>query len=246
MGCDIAAGSLCPGTLACCSNLCIDTSMDLSNCGACGRPCNAANVATPSCSANLCAPVCLAGWADCNHPIAPAADDGCETNVYNVAHCGSCSNVCSLPNATPACPSGTCTIASCSGGFFDCDAQAPNGCECAGKDLGDGMKGCCPAGTCQTGHSDGFGHNFTDCIAFGTYSAQLAMDASNAYNLPGATESFCDTTNCVGASYYCTRRRQGSMTKECVCWAFNGASTGFAKHVSAECLAPMTTDVAWK
>lgn len=247
-GCDVAAGSLCQGALICCSNFCLDTTMDLSSCGACGRACSSAGVVTPACTGGLCKPGCSPGLLDCNHPIAPAADDGCEASANDVNHCGSCTNVCNLPSATAACPAGSCTIASCAGGHFDCDGAAPNGCECPGKDLGDGMNGCCAGGACQTAHSDGnmapFGHAFYDCIALGTYSLQLAKDAAAAYNLAGATDNFVDGTS----SFYCVRRRSGSplVTQECVCWAFAGATVGYAKHVNAECLAPTVADVSWK
>ncbi|HRC63224.1 MAG TPA: hypothetical protein PLX85_08405, partial [Dehalococcoidia bacterium] len=37
--------------------------------------------------------------------------------------------VCSLPNATPACTNGSCSIASCANNFANCDGVAGNGCE---------------------------------------------------------------------------------------------------------------------
>jgi hypothetical protein len=243
-GCDVSAGSLCPGAQMCCSNLCLDTTQDLSSCGACGRACSSTGVVTPSCAGSVCKPQCSTGLLDCNHPIAPDPDDGCETNGNDVNHCGACSNVCNLANATAACPASSCTIASCSGGFFDCNAQANDGCECAGVDLGDGMKGCC-AGGCQATHNDGYAHAFNDCTPFGTYSLQLAKDAATAYNLPGATDNFVDTGN----DYYCVRKRTSPpmpRTLECVCWAFAGPAAGYTKHVLAECMSPTNADVSWK
>jgi hypothetical protein len=218
--------------------------MDLSSCGGCGRPCSSTGVVTPACVGSVCKPACAVGLIDCNHPIAPEPDDGCETNGNDVAHCGSCGNACNLQNATAACPAGSCTITSCSAGFFDCDGQASSGCECPGVDRGDGMHGCC-AGGCQAAHSDGYGHAFNDCVAFGTYSLQLAKDAAAVYSLTGATDQFVDDMN----FYYCVRNRTSPphpMTLECVCWAFAGASVGYTKHVNAECQTPTTADVSWK
>jgi hypothetical protein len=241
-GCDVSAGSLCPGTQMCCSNLCLDTTQDLSSCGACGRACASTGVVTPSCTGSLCMPSCSTGLLDCNHPIAPAPDDGCETNANDVNHCGGCTTVCNLPNATASCPAGSCKITSCTGSNFDCNATAGDGCECPGKDLGDGMKGCCAGGTCEASHQDGYSHGFYDCVPFGTYSLPLAKDAAAAYNLNGATDNFVDATN----SFYCVRKRPGATTVECVCWAFAGSTVGFTKHVNAECLAPTIADLTWK
>src|SRR4029077_16839896 len=99
----------------------------------------------------------------CNHPVAPNADDGCETNIYDPAHCGACNaTACSLANATAACPTGSWTIGAANANYSDCDAKASTGCECPGTDLGGTAGGCC-AGKCQTAHTDGFGHAFYDC-----------------------------------------------------------------------------------
>src|SRR6478609_6290796 len=68
-GCDVAAGSLCPGAIACCSNLCIDTQTELSSCGDCGRACVSTHVAAPACTGGNCTPTCATGFGDCNHPI---------------------------------------------------------------------------------------------------------------------------------------------------------------------------------
>src|SRR5260370_38097204 len=106
------------------------------------------------CMGGLCRPTCQSGWDDCNHPIAPAADDGCETDIFTIGNCGHCGTSCVLPHALGQCPTGTCQIQSCSPGFFDCDGTATSGCECAGvEELVDGgTSGCCGSG-CQTVHS---------------------------------------------------------------------------------------------
>lgn len=244
-GC-VAAAPNCATGDQCCSSECIDVSTDLSNCGACGRACSSANVTTPGCNNKLCAPACATGWADCNHPVAPNADDGCETNLYDPAHCGACgAPACSLPNATAACPAGSCTIATCSAGHFDCDAKAATGCECAGSDLGDGNHGCCSGGKCQTAHTDGYGHSFSDCET--TYSELLARDAAKAagYAAASAYGNSCGTGN--SESVICA-----TSATACTCWTWaDSASTNNAKGrthantTNSTCYCPNSGDLPW-
>ena len=56
-------------------------------------------------------------------------DGACVDLQSNTASCGACGTRCSLPNATPACTNGTCTVAMCAAPFADCDVTASNGCE---------------------------------------------------------------------------------------------------------------------
>jgi hypothetical protein len=244
-GCDVSAGSLCPGQQMCCSMLCLDTSKDISSCGACGRACSSANVATPQCSSSLCKPACTTGWGDCNQPIAPNPDDGCETNLNDVAHCGACNNACNLANATPTCPSGTCKVASCNAGYFDCNGTASDGCECAGVDKMDGMKGCCASNACQALHSDGWSHSFYDCTPFGTYSEALATAAARAYNPNGTI--YTNTTACGTVSIVCNRLPGGTQS---VGWAYAdtaGVVIGRTSiHNSNGCSCPTTSDGTWE
>jgi len=85
------------------------------------------------------APAVPAHIANHNDAVCPAGDSNCcfggnnpslctnfQTDVNN---CGGCGNVCRLPNATPACTSGACTISSCNPGFGNCDNNTANGCE---------------------------------------------------------------------------------------------------------------------
>jgi hypothetical protein len=101
-------------------------STSVSNCGACGNVCSAAN-ATSSCTAGQCTIAsCNTGFADCDHNAA----NGCEANLTNdVRNCGACGVVCSANNATSTCAASACQIAACNPGFGDCDGNASNGCE---------------------------------------------------------------------------------------------------------------------
>jgi hypothetical protein len=255
MGCDVSAGSNCPGMQQCCSSFCTDTTSDISSCGACGRACDSTHVTTPSCTGNVCAPACANGYGDCNHPVAPNADDGCETNLHDVAHCGGCNTTCTLANATAKCPSGTCQIESCGAGHFDCDGTASNGCECAGMDLNDGMKGCCPAGTCQTMHTDGYMHTFYDCVPSGTYNVTVATDAARAYDPTVTNSVFSSTcTSLSGSTVSIVCNRNMAQTKS-VAWAYaDTATTGsvvgrtnITTHPPGpnSCTCPAITDLPW-
>ncbi len=64
---------------------------------------------------------CQSGYAACNGM--------CVLLPSDVNNCGACGNVCALANATSSCVSGICAVASCAGGFANCDSVAANGCE---------------------------------------------------------------------------------------------------------------------
>ncbi len=89
----------CTGTTADCdgnaANGCeVDTSSDPLNCGACGRACSGAHVASVECTAGRCTSTCDLGYANCSTPAAPNSDDGCETNATSSSDCGGCGNSC--------------------------------------------------------------------------------------------------------------------------------------------------------
>jgi len=111
----------------------VDTSISTEHCGACGRACDGANVATAVCAAGLCAPTCTAGFGNCSQPAAPAADNGCESDLgTDVDHCGACGRACSGTNvASRSCAAGVCD-STCDLGFGNCIQPAngaDNGCE---------------------------------------------------------------------------------------------------------------------
>jgi len=83
--------------------------------------------ATPTCTEGACViGSCTGSWEDCNK----VATDGCEVNTdTDVANCGICGTICTLPNATAACSAGICAIASCNSGFGDCNDAPADGCE---------------------------------------------------------------------------------------------------------------------
>jgi hypothetical protein len=109
-----------------CMRACVNLDNDLLNCGACGNRCPDRANATTVCAGGRCGFMCQAGFADCNR----MPGDGCEVDLRSsVANCGMCGRVCAVPNGTPACTGGTCTIGACIPGFADCDGMVENGCE---------------------------------------------------------------------------------------------------------------------
>lgn len=103
-----------------------DTGTSSDNCGACGRACSSANGYGASCSQGLCSLSCYYPWGDCNHPAAPAADDGCETNLSSdPANCGACGAACSTSHSvSQACTNSTCSH-NCQAGWADCNGAQP-------------------------------------------------------------------------------------------------------------------------
>ena len=71
-----------------CGGQCVDTRIDASNCGGCGRACSANHMATVTCRRGVCNSECAAEFADCN---ADKRTDGCETRILSDrANCGGC------------------------------------------------------------------------------------------------------------------------------------------------------------
>ena len=73
-------------------------------------------------------------------------------------------------------------------------------------------------------HSDGVGQTFEDCIALGSYSEALAIDACNAFRGMGGVG--CVSATCSSSAgealIVCT---EGLMTS-CACWVYSGADVG--------------------
>src|SRR5258706_3327937 len=98
---------------------------DPQNCGTCANVCAFSNAAA-ACSGGSCEMgACNFGYANCDG----SPSTGCEVNIrtdpYN---CGTCSNVCVTPHATPACVNASCQVGTCDSGYADCDSKQA-GCE---------------------------------------------------------------------------------------------------------------------
>jgi len=100
----------CAGTL--CGSECVDLTTDTSHCGECDRGCSNWHVDVQRCTAGVCDSICRAGWGNCTQPVAPTADDGCETAIDTDTDCGSCGNVCT---GRETCRAGLCAPCSANG-----------------------------------------------------------------------------------------------------------------------------------
>ncbi len=188
------------------------TSIDVTNCGACGNRCSFAN-ADASCAAGACAMgACLAGFADCDgSPL-----NGCETNTAmgDVANCGACRSACPTPpvGVTAVCAGGACGLSAptCASDRADCDGEAANGCEvaifsdvghCGGcgvrcSDTGGAAR--CMGGVCAIACSPGLG----DCDGDVGNGCETSTATSTAHC--GACNRVCTVPNataaCVGGA----------------------------------------------
>ncbi|PRW56694.1 Tryptophan synthase alpha chain [Chlorella sorokiniana] len=176
------------------------------HCGSCNAKCTLAN-AVPRCERGTCTIAsCLSGWGDCDNNPA----NGCETALNTAERCGSCTNKCSLANATPRCDRGTCSIASCAPGWGDCDLKPTNGCETAlntAERCGSCTNKCslpratatCAGGTCKVASCDAGWGNCDGRDDTGCWG-DCDLDPSN-----GCETRLNTTTNCGSCNTTCAR-----------------------------------------
>jgi hypothetical protein len=130
-----------------------DVNRDPRNCGECGNECVLPN-AFPTCELGECGIArCEIGWHDlddtpsngCEYECPPSGSEICDERdndcdgatdegfdlSMDLAHCGTCGNLCSFPNAGASCSGGTCVMSSCNAGFVDLDGDPATGCEYA-------------------------------------------------------------------------------------------------------------------
>jgi hypothetical protein len=133
----------------------VDTSTNVSQCGACHLPCPSAPNTVSSCSGGACGSACAAGFADCDGNAANGCEttldssgtcggtlcdaahgncdgnpqNGCETALDTAQNCGGCGVSCAAAHGTPACDHGACAVAACDPGWANCDCSLADGCE---------------------------------------------------------------------------------------------------------------------
>jgi hypothetical protein len=102
------------------------TDSDATNCGACGKVCDAGN-GTPRCNAGVCGVSdCPAGFGDCDGD----PKNGCEVNLTSDAsNCKVCGSACVVANGTPSCAASACKVGSCDATHADCNGVLKDGCE---------------------------------------------------------------------------------------------------------------------
>ncbi len=188
----------------------IDLSSDLANCGACDNQCAMIANGTPKCSGFVCGiGTCNMGFDDCFG----GAADGCETNLTNdVAHCGTCGNVCpAVPFGAKACVASMCTIGMCGPNHQDCNNNVMDGCETdTTADVANcGMcnnacpnppnaTGTCAGSTCGLGACDA---GFANCN--GVAGDGCEFNTQNDPNNCGGCNIKCHSGTCANAACQC-------------------------------------------
>ncbi|MHB8872238.1 MAG: hypothetical protein ACYC8T_00995 [Myxococcaceae bacterium] len=184
--------------------------------------------------ANGAPQTCIAG--DAGVESCDEKDNDCDTVVDNgfdkqgdVANCGTCGNACSLPNATPACVGGLCTVASCNPGFWDIDLLPANGCEYAcvvtngGVEICDGLDNDCNkvvddgfstvtdplnCGTCGRVCNVANGHVATYACGAGNCGIATCdvgyADCDQVYTTGCEVNTTSSLTHCSGCNLPCT------------------------------------------
>jgi hypothetical protein len=171
------ASPTCSADQLLCGNRCVAN--DATNCGTCGHDCTRlAHVGSSTgvtCSSGVCSipqSACQSGFGHCS----ANADDGCETDLSQTVHCGSCTQQCG--GGTPLCAPSSGSYACASG----CPASAPTLCNGACVNLNTDPQHChdcatvcmppdslshgtCTAGSCGFACNQGAHSCGNDCYA---------------------------------------------------------------------------------
>jgi len=193
----------------------VSVATDPNNCGACDNACDLPNVHIHGCQQSVCTiSECDEGWGDCDG----LASTGCEHDVSaDVDNCGRCGHACNFQNGSGDCQQGECVVASCDGGFADCDGDGSNGCE---VNLQDDVMNCgtcdnacdfpnaqatCDAGTCQmgsclTGYQDCNGDEGDGCEVDTASDPLNCGGCGTVCDLPNVGTNSCSAGMCVVGS----------------------------------------------
>lgn len=259
----------CVGTCATgtteCSGACVDTGSSALNCGACDNRCPAPANAIARCTGGACGFECDSGFADCNgNP-----DDGCESNLRELANCGACGSACARTGATASCATGTCALVACLPLRGNCDGDDANGCE---QDLSADPTRCgscttmcptdptngvveCVAGSCALTCNPGFG-SCDSMIGNGCETSLSSAASCGACGVaclptelcaPATGGGFACTSSC-GTGTVCSMSCVDTTTDISNCGGC-GTTCPVGSHATATCVASTcgsTCNMGWR
>ena len=188
----------CPEGFEVCSGACSRTSIDPTNCGACGNACADGEV----CGLGQCLFECGENLTNCG--------GSCLDLQTEADNCGACGNACvaGANEEAPTCTDGMCSAPTCTAGFDDCDGLTATGCET--EILGDDIHNCgacglncvaaansvsatCTGGVCGTGMCEA---NFGDCDLDPSNGCESNLLTDSQHCNDCATD--CNTFACMG------------------------------------------------
>lgn len=151
------ACSHCASGTQCCNNACVNTQVDIKNCGACNKVCAAGQACVSG--------MCMTGGGSCTNCTKTCCGTQCVDTKTDTSNCGFCGKSC---GAGQACVNGACmTSGGCTGCTKTCcnqtcvDTDSDNN-NCGGCGLACTGSQTCQGGNCKgTSNSDG---GTTNCM----------------------------------------------------------------------------------
>ena len=174
-------GPACDPGRTLCAGVCVDTAMEPTHCGACGRACEGGQ----RCEMGACVTACESPRQRCG--------TACVDPQTDVSNCGACGRACMAgANATARCEAGVCGL-TCATGFGDCDGDAANGCE---TNLAESLANCGRCGAVCPGGSFAvcaMGACATRCMPGQTLCGETCADILSSQEHCGACGNRCGT-----------------------------------------------------
>lgn len=207
----------------------VDTNLDTSHCGGCGKACTIAN-GTPKCDAGSCeVKTCSGTFDDCDGD----PKTGCEINIgNNSTNCGGCGAAgkdCGsfYPNANSTCSGSACISPTCDTNYAHCTGPLTNGCETDTRTDGSNCGGC---GTvCAT---TGAHVSTNNCVA-GQCDPKCSGNYLSCDGIkPNGCEadSFTDENNCNACGTVCSSAPSAHvLSNDCLSGACSPVCSGTYK-----------------